>query len=120
MLNFPKNDIAGQDEFHSLRPSFYRASKAAIIVYSLEENNLGERSFDHIKSWNEDIKQYCGDIPIVVFANKVDLIHEQSLNKIKIQNLVEEHNFLGYYITSAKTGHGLDDAYNALIKKIQR
>ncbi len=113
-------DIAGQEEFHFLRPSFYRASKAAIIVYSLEENNLGERSFDHITSWNEDIKQYCGDIPIVVFANKVDLIHEQSLNKVKIQNLVEEHNFLGYYITSAKTGHGLDDAYNALIKKIQR
>jgi hypothetical protein len=29
-------------------------------------------------------------------------------------------NFVNYYITSAKTGHGLDDAYNALIKKIQR
>ena len=113
-------DIAGQDDFHFLRPSFYRASKAAIIVYSLEENHLGERSFDHITSWYEDIKQYCGEIPVVVFANKVDLIHEQSLDKAKIQNLVNEQNFLGYYITSAKTGHGLDDAYNALIKEIKR
>ncbi len=113
-------DIAGQDDFHFLRPSFYRASKAAIIVYSLEENDLGERSFDHIASWHEDVKQFCGEIPVVVFANKVDLINEQSLDKTRIQNLVKEHNFLGYYITSAKTGQGLDDAFNALSKEIKR
>jgi len=113
-------DIAGQDDFHFLRPSFYRASKAAIIVYSLEKNTLGERSFDHIESWYNDVKQYCGEIPAVVFANKVDLIDEQSLDKTKIQNIVEEYNFLGYYITSAKTGQGLDDAFNALSKEIKR
>ena len=113
-------DIAGQDDFHFLRPSFYKASKAAIIVYSLEENNLGERSFKHITSWYEDVKQFCGEIPVIIFANKVDLINVQSLDKTKIQNLVKKQNFLGYYITSAKTGQGLDDAFNALIKEIQR
>lgn len=112
-------DIAGQDDFHFLRPSFYRSSKAAIIVYSLEENDLGERSFEHITSWLKDIKQYCGEIPVIIFANKVDLINEQSLDQAKIQNLVKEQNFLGYYITSAKTGQGLDDAFNTLIKEIQ-
>ena len=111
-------DIAGQDDFHFLRPSFYRASKAAIIVYSLEENDLGQRSFEHITKWYEDVKQFCGEIPVVLFANKVDLINVQSLDKKKIQNLVKEHNFLGYYITSAKTGQGLDDAFDALSKKI--
>jgi len=113
-------DIAGQDVLHFLRPSFYRGSKAAIIVYSLEENDLGRRSFEHLTKWYEDIKQFCGEIPVVVFANKVDLINEQSLDKAKIQNLVKEHNFLGYYITSAKTGQGLDDAFNALSKEIKR
>jgi len=113
-------DIAGQDDFHFLRPSFYRASKAAIIVYSLEENNLGERSFDRITSWHEDIKQYCGDIPVIIFANKVDLINVESLDTTKIQNLVKEQNFLGYYLTSALTGQGLENAFNALIKEIQR
>ena len=113
-------DIAGQDDFHFLRPSFYRYSKAAIIVYSLEENDLGKRSFEHITKWYEDVKQFCGEIPVVLFANKVDLINEQSLDKTKIQNLVKELNFLGYYITSAKTGQGLDDAFNALSKEIRR
>ncbi|NHJ20898.1 MAG: GTP-binding protein [Candidatus Lokiarchaeota archaeon] len=113
-------DIAGQDDFHFLRPSFYRASKAAIIVYSLERNNLGERSFNHITRWYEDVKQFCGEIPIVVFANKVDLVDEQSLDKLQIQNLVKKLNIIGYYITSAKTGQGLDEAFNALIKEIHR
>ena len=113
-------DIAGQSNFHFLRPSFYRSSKAAIIVYSLEENNLGERSFEHITSWYEDVKEFCGEIPAVIFANKVDLVDEQSIDKEKIQNLVKEQNFLGYYITSAKTGQGLDDAFNALSKEIKR
>ena len=112
-------DIAGQDDFHFLRPSFYRSSKAAIIVYSLEENDLGERSFEHITSWFKDVKQFCGEIPVIIFANKVDLINEQSLDRAKIQNLVKEHNFLDYYITSAKTGQGLDHAFNALIQEIQ-
>jgi len=113
-------DIAGQDNFHFLRPSFYRYSKAAIIVYSLEENNLGKRSFDHISTWHKDIKQFCGEIPIVLLANKVDLINEQSLDKTNIQKLVKELNFLGYYITSAKTGQGLDEAFDALSKKMRR
>ena len=41
-------DIAGQDQFHFLRPSFFNNSKAAIIVYSLEDNKLGLESFKHI------------------------------------------------------------------------
>ncbi|MFX1410077.1 MAG: Rab family GTPase [Promethearchaeota archaeon] len=111
-------DIAGQDDFHFLRPSFYRASKAAIIVYSLEENDLGKRSFKHITRWHKDAIQYCGDIPVVIFANKVDLIKEDSLNKSKIQEIVKSQNFLGYYITSAKTGQGVHEAFNSLIENL--
>ena len=110
-------DIAGQDDFHFLRPSFYRASRAAIIVYSLEENDLGRRSFEHINKWYQDVNQFCGEIPIVLFANKVDLINEESLDKTKIENLIKKHNLIGYYITSAKTGQGLDEAFNDLIKE---
>ena len=111
-------DIAGQDDFLFLRPSFYRESRAAIIVYSLEENDLGKRSFEHITDWQEDIKKYCGDIPIVVFANKVDLIEEGNLNKMNIQEIVKERDFLGYYLTSAKTGQGVHEAFNVIINKL--
>lgn len=111
-------DIAGQDTFHFLRPSFFNNSKAAIIAYSLEENKLGEESFNHIPDWYNEIIKYCGNIPIVVFANKVDLVDEDSIDDSDIQEIVSKYNFLGYYITSAKTGNGVIEAFSAIIKEL--
>ena len=108
-------DIAGQDTFNFLRPSFFKNSVAAIIVYSLEENELGKDSFTHIYNWHEDINQFCGNIPVVMFANKVDLINENDIDHSALQEVVDKQNFIGYYITSAKTGKGVINAFNAII-----
>ena len=109
-------DLAGQDDFHFLRPSFYKASKAAIIVYSLEDNNLGKRSFKHISNWHNDVREFCGDIPVILFANKVDLIKEENIDKSNIEELVDSNKFLNYFLTSAKTGMKVKDAFNCLIE----
>ncbi|MFX1499871.1 MAG: Rab family GTPase [Promethearchaeota archaeon] len=111
-------DIAAQDDFNFARPSFFKNSKAAIIVYSLEENDLGAESFNHISNWYEDVIQFCGNIPVVLFANKVDLIDEKTLDHSNIQELVEDLNILRYYITSAKTGQGVIKAFNFIIDKL--
>lgn len=111
-------DIAGQDDFNFLRPSFYKDSKAAIIVYSLEENELGQESFKHITNWHDNIKNYCGNIPTVLFGNKVDLVDEKNLNDNKVLKLVKKRNFLGYYITSALTGTRVSQGFHAIIKEL--
>jgi len=111
-------DIAGQDTFHFLRPNFFKNSRAAIIVYSLEENNFGKDSFDHVLTWHDDITKFCGDIPIVIFGNKIDLVDADKLDKTKIQDLMKNNNFLGHYITSAKTGKGVIEAFNAIIETL--
>ena len=111
-------DVAGQDQFHFLRPNFFKNSRAAIIVYSLEENKFGKESFEHILTWHEDIIKHCGDIPIVIFGNKVDLVDEAKLDNSRIQELIDEKNFLGHYITSAKTGRGVIDSFNAIIENL--
>ncbi|UCC19572.1 MAG: GTP-binding protein [Promethearchaeota archaeon] len=111
-------DIAGQDDFNFLHPLFYKESRAGIIVCSLEENDLGKDSFIHIRNWYNELKKYCSDIPVVLFANKVDLVDENNLNEREIQDIVDEYNFLGYYITSAKTGQGVIDAFNTLIETL--
>lgn len=111
-------DIAGQDDFNFLHPLFYKESKACIIVCSLEESEIGKDSFIHIKEWHNELKKYCVNIPIVLFANKVDLVEENDLDIDKIQNITNENNFFGYYLTSAKTGQGVIDAFNAIINEL--
>ena len=111
-------DIAGQEDFNFLHHLFYKETKAAIIVVSLEENDLGNNSFTHIENWNDEIKKYCDDIPVVLFANKVDLIEKINIDISRIEELVKNYNFLNYYITSAMTGEGVIEAFNVIIEKL--
>jgi small GTP-binding protein len=111
-------DIAGQDDFRFLHPLFYKGSRAGIIVYSLEENKLGEDSFTHVEDWHNKLREFCGDIPVVLFANKVDLIKNSNRDNIELQEFVKKYNFLDYYITSAKTGEGVIAAFNAVIETL--
>lgn len=113
-------DIAGQGNFDFLNPLFYKESRAGIIVYSLEENDLGNESFKKIESWHDELKNHCGNIPVILFANKVDLVDVNNINNIKIQQLVKKLNFLGFYITSAKTGKGVYEAFNVIIMELYK
>ena len=110
-------DIAGQKEFSFMRPTFYKGSKAAIIVFSLAPNEIDD-SFQHISEWHEDIKKYCGNIPIVLFGNKMDLVNDEELYKSKVEEIVDKRDFLGYYKTSAKTGNGVYKSFQAIIKDL--
>ncbi|MEJ2248945.1 MAG: hypothetical protein P8Y70_07800 [Candidatus Lokiarchaeota archaeon] len=58
------------------------------------------------------------DIPIILFVNKVDLVKENDINHNEIQELVKKYNFIGYYITSAKTGQGVKEAFRVIIDKL--
>ena len=118
LINLIFWDIAGQIDFNFLQPLFYKESRAGIIVSSLEANDLGKESFTHIKNWHNKLKKYCGDIPVVLFANKVDLVSNNNINKTEIQGIVKKYNFFEYYITSAKTGYGVIEAFNAIIEKL--
>ena len=109
-------DIAGQEQFSFMRPTFYKGSKAAIIVFSHKSGE--EKSFDDVIEWHEDIKRYCGEIPIVLFGNKIDLVDVNDLDDTKATDLVNNRKFLGYYKTSAKTGTGVFEAFQAIILEL--
>lgn len=112
-------DIAGQD-FLFLHPLFYKESKACIIVFSLEENDLGKESFNHIKDWDKELKKYCGDIPVVLFANKVDLVDENDIDFGAIEEIISNHEFINYFLTSAKTGEYVYEAFNMIIELLYK
>lgn len=84
------------------------------------------QSYEHVIRWLTDLKKHCGSIPIVLFGNKVDLIDEGELNSNpniltsdnNVEALAKENRFIGYYKTSALTGHRVTDAFKALVKKL--
>lgn len=107
-------DIAGGDSFPIIRSAFYKNSGAAIIVFSLEDNEMGRESFNHIPNYQKNVMKYRGDIPVYLFANKVDLVDEDDSDDTYIKKIVEEYNIRGYYLTSATTGINVIKAFNEI------
>lgn len=109
-------DIAGQSEFHFMRPTFYKGSRACIIVFSLTD----PQSFEHIPDWEREIKKYTNNpkLPIVLFANKLDLVDKEDVDEEKLDAFASERNYLGWYKTSAKTGTGVYKGFQAIIKEL--
>ncbi|MHA1730193.1 MAG: Rab family GTPase [Promethearchaeota archaeon] len=105
-------DIAGQKEFSFMRPTFYNGAKAAVVVFDLSR----PETLDSIIEWYDDLKKFCGDLPTVLFGNKFDLLEsEDDYDKEKVDELMKKYNFLKFYLTSAKTGKRVTDAFNAII-----
>ena len=111
-------DIAGGQAFHFLHQSFFKKSKAAIIVYSLGEDDLDKDSLNQISNWHDEIMKYCGDIPIIIIGNKADLVDETKLDNSKIQEYANKYKLLDVYLTSAKTGQGINEAFNKIIEEL--
>ena len=111
-------DLAGQDDFQIIRSSFYEDSKAVIIVYSLERNDKGNESLKNVMKWHTEINQYCEDIPIIIFANKIDLVGDVEIDESSFEQLGGIENYLGVYKTSAKTGNGVGNAFKTIIEKL--
>lgn len=120
LVRFTFWDIAGGKSFQYLQKNFFKGSRAAIIVYSLEENNQERDNFSQISDWHGRIKNFCGDIPIALIANKADLVDEKAWKNPKIQKFVEDNEIIGHYLTSARTRKGALEAIHAILNGIYR
>lgn len=106
-------DIAGQQEFSFMRPTFYNGARGAIVVFDLSR----EETLDNVMIWYEDVRKFCGDLPTVLFGNKSDLIQDpDAYDKEKVDQIMKRYNIMDFYVTSAKTGIHVTDAFNSIIE----
>ena len=117
-------DIAGQDLFEQMRPSFYKGAVGACFVYDITKPS----SFEHIHVWLEEILTFHSIefFPVVLLGNKIDL-RAQFNDTITTQQGVKLSKELTskYYVnnwkvplieTSAKTGDNVDLAFMTISK----
>ena len=117
-------DVAGQKTFEIMRRKFYIGSSGAIVVFSHLPKEL--YSFNNLEKWLGELKEHCGNIPIVLFGNKIDLIDENELisneekvnSDINVEKLVNKHNIIEYFKTSALTGQGVIESFQRLVREI--
>ena len=84
-------DTAGQEEFDAITKAYYRGAQAAVLAFS----TVDRMSFEAIRSWKkkvytfveiactalnkflgQQVEDECGEIPMVIVQNKIDLVDQ--------------------------------------------
>ena len=106
-------DTGGQELFDCIRPQYYRGANGAIIVFDV----TNKESFDHLDKWFNDLQAQCGKIPIILVANKIDLIEKQVIPLEEGERYALK-NDLTFFATSAKTGENVVDIMKELAEML--
>lgn len=108
-------DVLGQKGYKSLHAMFYRGASAAMIVCDLTRRS----TYEGIQEWVESLHKVTGSIPTIFLANKADLVDDYEFSLEEIRELAEKNNTT-YFLTSARTGMNVQNAFNRLSKVLIR
>ena len=107
-------DTAGQERYRSITTAYYRGAAAIIICC----DSTNKESFYNINNWIEEISKYTDkDVDKLILMNKCDLIEERKIDKNDISKF-EKESGLKVMEVSAKTGKGVDKAFEYIIEKL--
>ncbi|MHA2057658.1 MAG: Rab family GTPase [Candidatus Thorarchaeota archaeon] len=106
-------DLAGQQRFDFIRGSYYRGSKGALLVFDTTRKS----TWLELPKWIKETEDALGErIPIILLANKVDLVEDRVVTREMAEQFVHEHNLTGYLETSALSGQNVEEAFSMLAK----
>ena len=94
-------DTCGQELYHSLISTYFKDSKIAILVYSIDN----KESFEHLEKWMDDIKKNADkDIRILLVGNKLDKIEDRVISSYEVEKFTDDHKIDNFFEASAKEG----------------
>ncbi|OHT08609.1 Ras-related protein Rab-5B [Tritrichomonas foetus] len=109
-------DTAGMERYRSLNRIFYHEAIAAILVFDF----TNYQTFEDLESWhNEFLTEAQPNPSIVLVGNKCDLVDDYQVEPEEIQNFADSHG-LQFFSTSALTGEGVEEMFQALIKMLPK
>jgi small GTP-binding protein len=103
-------DTAGQERFAFIRPNYYSGTSGGLMVFDVNRRE----SFKNLDKWLKEVLTNCGNIPLLLLGNKIDLDMRQ-VKKSHAEKYAKKNN-LPYYETSAKTGEQVFDVFSELAR----
>jgi small GTP-binding protein len=105
-------DTAGQERFRSLVPLYTRHAALMVIVFDMSSAH----SFPSVAAWMDKLRDEMSvKCPIFVCGNKVDLPTE--VTRDSVMKWAAQNN-CGTFFTSAMTGSGITELFQAIAVKV--
>lgn len=103
-------DVLGQKGYSEVQNSAFQGGKGVIFVYDVSRPETRGSLVDY---WIPRVWKVAGRLPMVIFANKIDLARDARAETTQLKMMGELYR-CPTYATSAKTGHGVEEAFQAL------
>jgi len=100
-------DLHGEDEFQAVRESYFRGSSGYVLVADLTRAATVETAL----ALEQRFQAAVPSVPGVLLLNKVDLSNEREVDAQRVTELTAQRTV---FETSAKTGAGVEEAFQAL------
>jgi Ras-related protein Rab-23 len=78
-------DTAGQEEYDAITRGYYKGAGACVIAFS----TVDRASFDALDNWSRKVKDECGEIPMLLVQNKVDLIDQAVMTPAEVEAVAQ-------------------------------
>jgi len=116
-------DIGGQDKTPSMAKIFTRDSHGCIVINDISKNDNLNETMKWKKVVYDESAFIDGDkLPFILIQNKIDLLEgdKDYLNNAmnESQKLVDNGEFIGYFMTSVKENINIDEPIKFLIDNI--
>lgn len=105
-------DIHGEDEFQKVKMTYLRGASGYFLVI----DGTRKATLDTAFMLQQRVAEAIGDVPFVLVFNKSDLRAAWEIEHKTIQAL--SHSGYHVTITSAKTAHGVEEAFLTLTQKM--
>jgi small GTP-binding protein len=105
-------DLSGEDEFQHVQLSYLRGAAGYLLV----ADGTRRETVDTAATLRARAHHAIGHRPFVVVLNKTDLVVSWEIGANDLQAL--EHRGWSLVRTSAKTGDGVEEAFNRLVDAI--
>ena len=108
-------DTSGQERFRTMTKLYYKDAQVAILAYDV----TNEQSLDNLDYWLNELndKVEVENMLLCLAGNKNDAeASKKTVPTSKGKRFAEEHNMI-FYETSAKTGAGIKELFQAIATK---
>ena len=107
-------DTAGQERFRSISKNYFNDAHCVLVTYDCTQR----KTFESCREWLKMIREKADpDILTVLIANKVDLTENIEVTEDEGREYAQQ-NHLSFFATSAKTGAGIADLFEAVTRHL--
>ena len=109
-------DMAGEERFKTLFPSYLRGAVAGLAVFDLTRPD----SLIDLSDWISIMYEKNRNFPIILVGTKTDAVSSElsELMKSRATEFANDHNVKGIWYVSSKTGEGVAELFDDLGNKV--